>query len=102
MCFKKIPCRNSCSSVGVWRKRWMFIKDSCIGYLRPDTGEIGCVMLMDHDFKVMTGLAQTGLTNGLIISNLSRQMLIRDWTRRKMQEWSDAVQNTMVTTGTYD
>lgn len=56
-------------------------------------------MLMDHDFKVLSGVAQTGLKNGLIISNLSRQLLVRDWTKRKMQEWIDGLQNTMNTTG---
>jgi len=87
------------NKLGSWKRRWLFIKDSFIGYLRPDTGEIGGVLLMDHDFKVSTGLAHTGLKNGLIISNLSRQMLIREWTKRKVHEWVDDLQVTMNTTG---
>ena len=45
------------------------------------------IMLMDQGFQITTGLAQTGLKTGLVISNLSRQMLVKTWTRSKAQEW---------------
>ena len=85
---------------GVWRRRWMFVKETYVGYLHPDTGEIGCIILMDQGFKVLTGKSQTGLSHGLIISNLSRQIVVKDWTKRKAQEWVDCIQNTANSTGT--
>ena len=75
----------------------MFIKDSFVGYLRLDTGEVGFVMLMDQGFKITTGIAQTGLKAGLVITNLSRQMLIKSWTRRKAQEWVASIESAMQT-----
>jgi len=75
----------------------MFIKDSFVGYLRLDTGEVGFVMLMDQGFKITTGIALTGLKAGLVITNLSRQMLIKSWTRRKAQEWVASIESAMQT-----
>ena len=67
--------------------------------MRPNTGEIGFVLLMDQDFKVISGSYQTGSSHGVIISNLSRTMLFKDWTKRKAQEWVDAIQDTANNTG---
>jgi phospholipase D1/2 len=59
-------------------------------------------MLMDQGFKIITGIAQTGLKTGLIITNLSRQMLIKAWTKRKAQEWVASIESAMETnTGSY-
>jgi hypothetical protein len=93
---------SCCKSWGTWRSRWLFVKDTFVGYMRPDTGEVGCVLLMDQDFKVMSGSYQTGSSHGVIISNLSRTMLFKDWTKRKAQEWVDAIQDTANNTGNTD
>ena len=83
----------------MWRKRWLFVKDSCVGYFGEDGQEIHCVLLMDQGFKVTTGTAQTRSSSGLIISNLSRQIVIKGWTKRKAQEWVDCIQKAVTTTG---
>ena len=84
---------------GMWRKRWLFVKDSCVGYFGEDGEEIRCVLLMDQGFKVAAGVSPTGSNSGLSISNLSRQMIIKGWTRRKAAEWLDCIEKAMTTTG---
>lgn len=76
----------------------MFLKDSYLGYLRRDTGEIGAILLMDQDFKVKCGTSM-GLKNAVVISNQTRQLIFRDWTGRKAQEWIDSIQHVMRSTG---
>ena len=85
-------------SLAKWNVRWLFVKDTFIAYLRPDSGEIGCVMLMDQDFKISIGAKRIGAKNSCLVTNLSRKLLFKDWTKRKAQEWFDCIQNTMRTT----
>lgn len=84
---------------GIWRQKWIFVKDSFFGYLRPDTNEIGCILLMDQDFKIATGIEETGLKHGLIVSNSSRQLFLKSWTKREVKEWADCIQRVMESTG---
>ena len=83
----------------MWRKRWLFVKDSCVGYFGKDGQEIRCVLLMDQGFKVITGAAETGSNSGIIISNLSHQIVIKSWTKRKAQEWLDCIEKAIMATG---
>ncbi|XP_071452786.1 phospholipase D1 [Hetaerina americana] len=73
---------------GGWRQRWMFVKDTCVGYIRPTDGSIKCVMLLDSGFEVSTGIYAAGMPTALQITNLSRNLIIRDWTKRKIKEWA--------------
>lgn len=67
--------------------------------MRPDTDDIGCVLLMDQDFKVRIGNDQTGVKKGLIASNSCRQLFLKNWTMREALEWSDCIQQAASTTG---
>ncbi|XP_046394345.1 phospholipase D1 [Ischnura elegans] len=73
---------------GGWRQRWMFVKDTCVGYIRPTDGVVKCVMLLDSGFEVSTGIYAAGMPTALQITNLSRNLIIRDWTKRKIKEWA--------------
>lgn len=86
----------------VWRSRWFFVKDTFVAYMRPHSGEICCVLLMDREFRVVTGAHLTGSKNGVFISNASRSLLVKDWTKRKAEEWTTAIQNVCDTTGSYN
>jgi phospholipase D1/2 len=55
-----------------WHDRWLIVKDSWVGYLNPNTGEIRTVLLVDHGFIVTAGLIETNDKCGLVIENLSR------------------------------
>lgn len=52
--------------------RYLIVKDTFVAYLRPGDGTISDVLLMDKDFSVKCGLLHTGISHGLLISNLSR------------------------------
>ncbi|KAK4012263.1 phospholipase D1 isoform X1 [Daphnia magna] len=99
LCCCCIMCGHRMGISGIWRQKWIFVKDSFFGYLRPDTNEIGCILLMDQDFKIATGIEETGLKHGLIVSNSSRQLFLKSWTKREVKEWADCIQRVMESTG---
>ena len=67
------PCIYQC-----WCRRYLMLKDSFVAYLHPDEGTVSDVLLMDQDFTVKTGIKDTGVHNGLLISNLSRFYHVTD------------------------
>ncbi|CAG2219287.1 PLD1_2 [Mytilus edulis] len=77
---------------------WLVVKDSFVAYIRPRDGLVCDVMLMDTDFKIETGMGATGAPHGLLISNLSRNLLAKCWTSRKAEEWKASIE-TAVSTG---
>ncbi|PSN44185.1 Phospholipase D2 [Blattella germanica] len=78
---------------GTWRQRWLFVKDTYLGYVHPKDGRLKCVMLFDSEFSVSSGTYSTGLHHGLHISNLSRQIVVKSWTKRKIQEWNSYIRD---------
>lgn len=76
---------------GRWRRRWLVVKDSWIAYLRPKDGFVRSVLLMDQDFRIECGFVNTGIHHGIQISNLTRHLLVRCWTRRKAREWKESL-----------
>ncbi|XP_047111364.1 phospholipase D1 isoform X1 [Schistocerca piceifrons] len=77
-------CGDICAS---WRQRWLFVKDTYLGYIRPKDGRVKCVMLFDSGFEVSSGIYATGLNHGMHIFNLSRQLIVKCWSRRNRKEW---------------
>lgn len=94
-------CCSCCSSLswGLWDKRWLLVKDSFIAYLSPRDKEVRGVVLMDKDFTFTHGRKQTGVRNGLLVQNQSRQLLLTCWTERKTREWMKAIIHVMATKG---
>ncbi|XP_058805785.1 phospholipase D2 isoform X2 [Phymastichus coffea] len=89
-----IWCGHCCMSMcGTWHKRHFVVKDTFIAYISPKDGRVKSVILMDNQFEVSSGMYSTGLRNGLQIQNLSRQLLVKCWTRRKAKEWLEYIQN---------
>ncbi|XP_076290106.1 phospholipase D [Lasioglossum baleicum] len=87
-----IKCNNFCTYLcGKWHTRHLVVKDTFVAYIRPNTGSIQSVILMDHGFGVSYGLYMTG-RSGLQIGNLSRHIVIDCWTRRKAREWMKFIQ----------
>lgn len=74
---------------GHWRRRWIIIKDSCVIYMRPKDGQIRAVMLMDQGWNCCYGTSQLGVHHGIKISNLSRDLIIKCWTKRKARELNE-------------
>ncbi|KFM64830.1 Phospholipase D1, partial [Stegodyphus mimosarum] len=67
--------------------------------MKPKDGRVRCILLMDQGFKVDCGFVTTGIHHGLQISNLTRRLLVRCWTRRKAREWTECLVDTAKTTG---
>lgn len=83
-----VRCSYLCSDLcGTWQKRWLFVKDTYMGYVSPKDGAIKCVMLFDSGFEVSSSMYATGLSHGLQIATLSRQIVIKCWTKRRQNEW---------------
>ncbi|KPJ20728.1 Phospholipase D1 [Papilio xuthus] len=71
-----VRCTYCCTGLvcAKWQERWLFVKDTFFGYIRPTDGAIKAVMLFDQGFEVSSGMYSTGLNHGLQILNQSRQM----------------------------
>ncbi|KAL4704091.1 hypothetical protein ACJJTC_016349 [Scirpophaga incertulas] len=84
-----VRCNYFCTGLvcAKWQERWLFVKDTFFGYIRPSDGVIKAVMLFDQGFEVSSGMYSTGMNHGLQILNQSRQMVIKCWTKRKSKEW---------------
>ncbi|MGH0119283.1 UNVERIFIED_CONTAM: hypothetical protein FKN15_026963 [Acipenser sinensis] len=53
-------------------RRWLVVKDSFIMYMKPDSGAISFVMLVDKEFCIKMGLKDTETKHGVRIDSLSR------------------------------
>ena len=54
---------------------------------------------MDRYFDVDCGILATGTKHGLRVTNMSRSLLLKCWTKRKAEEWKDAIEIAMHTHG---
>ncbi|KAK3578554.1 hypothetical protein CHS0354_025266 [Potamilus streckersoni] len=92
-------CLKKYHIAGRWSKRWLVLKDTFVTYLRPSDGCICDVILMDYDFKVEVGLDATGASHGLLVTNLTRNLLVKCWTKRKAEEWEENINKAAATIG---
>lgn len=91
----------SCSGLPIsqWKGRWLVLNDTYLTYLRPETGVIGDVLLMDKDFSVKHGRNETGINHGLFLSNSSRTLKAQCMSSRKCQIWHKNIQKVVKGTG---
>lgn len=52
--------------------RWLVVKDSFLLYMKPDTGAISFVLLVDNEFSIKMDSKHTETKHGVGIENLSR------------------------------
>ncbi|XP_065333308.1 phospholipase D1 [Cloeon dipterum] len=77
-------CGKFCSrNFGRWGRRWLFVKDTFVGYVEFKTGIIKSVMLMDRRFDV----TQSSVPHYMKISNMNRSITVDCLTERKCKEW---------------
>ncbi|OXA43953.1 Phospholipase D1 [Folsomia candida] len=93
------PCFGFAKLCGVWcgqwQRRWLIAKDTFVAYVRPKDGRLHCVMLFDNDFEVAS--AMYDVEHGIVISNLSRRLVVKCWTKRKAKEWLEHLRKLMST-----
>ncbi|XP_010765872.1 phospholipase D1-like [Notothenia coriiceps] len=71
----RIPGMNCCGHSQAcyrWSKRWLVVKDSCLLYMKPDSGAISFVLLLDKDFCIKMDSKDTETKHGVRVDSLSR------------------------------
>lgn len=66
-CFYVIPLSPSLC-------RWLVVKDAFLLYLKPESGEISCVLLFDPAFRVQVGKKPTESKYGVRVDNSCRSV----------------------------
>ena len=51
---------------------WLVVKDSCLLYMKPDSGAISFVLLLDKEFSIKMDSKDTETKHGVRIESLSR------------------------------
>ncbi|XP_067157723.1 phospholipase D1 isoform X5 [Apteryx mantelli] len=74
-----------------WSKRWLVVKDSFLLYMKPDTGAIAFVLLVDKEFNIKIGQKETETKYGLQIDNLCRSLILKCNSYRHAQWWRQGI-----------
>ena len=61
-----------CVCVCVCVCSWLVVKDSCLLYMKPDSGAISFVLLLDKAFSIKMDSKDTETKHGVRIDSLSR------------------------------
>ncbi|NXT92291.1 PLD1 Phospholipase, partial [Anhinga rufa] len=90
----RIPGLNCCGQGRMcyrWSKRWLVVKDSFLLYMKPDSGAIAFVLLVDKEFNIKIGQKETETKYGLQIDNLSRSLILKCNSYRHAQWWRQGI-----------
>lgn len=91
----RIPGLNCCGQGRAcyrWSKRWLIVKDSFLLYMKPDSGAIAFVLLVDKEFKIKVGRKETETKYGVRIDNLSRTLILKCNSYRHARWWGGAIE----------
>uniref|UniRef100_A0A2K5M4Z1 Phospholipase n=1 Tax=Cercocebus atys TaxID=9531 RepID=A0A2K5M4Z1_CERAT len=91
----RIPGLNCCGQGRAcyrWSKRWLIVKDSFLLYMKPDSGAIAFVLLVDKEFKIKVGKKETETKYGIRIDNLSRTLILKCNSYRHARWWGGAIE----------
>lgn len=99
----RIPGVNCCGHGRAcyrWSKRWLIVKDSFLMYMKPDSGAIAFVLLVDKEFRIKVGKKETETKYGLRIDNLSRTLILKCNSYRHARWWGGAIEEFIQKHGT--
>uniref|UniRef100_A0A8C7R1Q6 Phospholipase n=1 Tax=Oncorhynchus mykiss TaxID=8022 RepID=A0A8C7R1Q6_ONCMY len=92
----RIPGLNCCGHSEVcyrWSKRWLVMKDSFLFYMKPDSGAISFVLLLDKEFSVKMDSKDTETKYGVRIDSLSRCLVLKLNSYRHARWWGQAIED---------
>lgn len=92
----RIPGLNCCGQGRLcyrWSKRWLVVKDSFLLYVKPDSGAISFVLLVDKEFSIKIGKKETETKYGLRIDNLSRSLILKCNSYRHALWWGQGIES---------
>ncbi|XP_066204049.1 phospholipase D1 isoform X3 [Saccopteryx leptura] len=99
----RIPGLNCCGQGRAcyrWSRRWLIVKDSFLLYMKPDSGAVAFVLLVDKEFRVQVGKKETEIKYGLRIDNLSRTLILKCNSYRHARWWAGAIEEFIQKHGT--
>ncbi|XP_042256007.1 phospholipase D1 [Thunnus maccoyii] len=91
----RIPGINCCGRSKMcyrWSKRWLVVKDSFLLYMKPDSGAISFVMLVDREFSIKMDSKDTETKHGVRIDSLSRSLVLKCTSYRHARWWGQAIE----------
>uniref|UniRef100_H3CG40 Phospholipase D1b n=1 Tax=Tetraodon nigroviridis TaxID=99883 RepID=H3CG40_TETNG len=94
----RIPGLNCCGQSRMcyrWSKRWLVVKDSFLLYMKPDSGAISFVMLVDKEFSIKMDSKDTEVKHGVRIDSLSserRSLVLKCSSYRHARWWGQAIE----------
>ncbi|XP_034000299.1 phospholipase D1a [Trematomus bernacchii] len=90
----RIPGMNCCGHSQAcyrWSKRWLVVKDSCLLYMKPDSGAISFVLLLDKEFCIKTDSKDTETKHGVRVDSLSRTLVFKCSSYRHASWWGQSI-----------
>lgn len=91
----RIPGLNCCGRSKIcyrWSKRWLVVKDSFLLYMKPDSGVISFVMLVDKEFDIKMESKDTETRHGVRIDSLSRSLVLKCNSYRHARWWGQSIE----------
>ncbi|KAJ8375748.1 hypothetical protein SKAU_G00063280 [Synaphobranchus kaupii] len=91
----RIPGLNCCGHSKMcyrWSKRWLVVKDSFLLYMKPDSGAISFVLLVDKEFSIKMDSKDTETKHGVRVDNLSRALVLKCSSYRHSRWWGQAIE----------
>ncbi|KAI4803915.1 hypothetical protein KUCAC02_025562 [Chaenocephalus aceratus] len=90
----RIPGMNCCGHSQAcyrWSKRWLVVKDSCLLYMKPDSGAISFVLLLDKEFCIKMDSKDTETKHGVRVDSLSRTLVFKCSSYRHASWWGQSI-----------
>lgn len=81
--------------VWIWHDRWLILRNGFVAYIDKDTNMIRDVLLFDNKFKVSCDKMDTGIQNGLMISNNRRNLVVRFGSAAQARSYLSNIVNVM-------
>ncbi|XP_069566770.1 phospholipase D1a [Brachyistius frenatus] len=92
----RIPGMNCCGHSQAcyrWSKRWLVVKDSCLLYMKPDSGAISFVLLVDKEFSIKMDSKETETKHGVRVDSLSRTLVFKCSSYRHARWWGQSIES---------
>uniref|UniRef100_A0A673B9B9 Phospholipase n=1 Tax=Sphaeramia orbicularis TaxID=375764 RepID=A0A673B9B9_9TELE len=92
----RIPGMNCCGHTQAcyrWSKRWLVVKDSFLLYMKPDSGAISFVLLVDKEFSIKMDSKDTETKHGVRIDSLSRTLVFKCSSYRHARWWGQSIES---------
>ncbi|KAK5857689.1 hypothetical protein PBY51_010916 [Eleginops maclovinus] len=92
----RIPGMNCCGHSQAcfrWSKRWLVVKDSFLLYMKPDSGAISFVLLLDKEFSIKMDSKDTETKHGVRVDSLSRTLVFKCSSYRHARWWGQSIES---------